>query len=170
TNEVTQQLVQFASVEQQLKTNDTLSALLSSAQASNLSNAVGFVGKTIVADGSSTMLSNGSAKWQVKLPRDARMATFTVTDAAGNVVWTEQKPMAAGANTYSWSGRTSAGALAPNGSYKLTVAAVDASGSQVTPSIEFSGVVEGVKIANGVTVLQIGEFNVPLDKVTSITR
>src|SRR6185295_28056 len=44
TNEFTQQLVQFASVEQQLQTNDTLGALLKSTQSATATNALGFVG------------------------------------------------------------------------------------------------------------------------------
>src|SRR5919112_1785150 len=44
TNQFTQQLVQFASVEQQLRSNETLSALLSSAKNSTTSNAANFIG------------------------------------------------------------------------------------------------------------------------------
>jgi flagellar basal-body rod modification protein FlgD len=49
TNQFTQQLVQFASVEQQLKTNDTLTALLSLSKATSTSNALSYVGSTITA-------------------------------------------------------------------------------------------------------------------------
>src|SRR5215207_4106736 len=62
TNQFTQQLVQFASVEQQLKSNDTLNALLTSVRASTASTAASFVGMTVTADGATTRLSGGTAE------------------------------------------------------------------------------------------------------------
>src|SRR5919112_533626 len=59
TNQFTQQLVQFASVEQQLKSNDTLNALLTSVRASTASTAASFVGMTVTADGATTRLTTG---------------------------------------------------------------------------------------------------------------
>src|SRR3978361_2166115 len=59
TNQFTQQLVQFASVEQQLKTNDTLSSLLTSSKASSTANAATYVGLKITADGATQNLSGG---------------------------------------------------------------------------------------------------------------
>src|SRR5207302_997015 len=50
TNQFTQQLVQFASVEQQLKTNDQLTSLVSLQQTAQSTQALGFVGKTAVVD------------------------------------------------------------------------------------------------------------------------
>src|SRR6478752_6989655 len=52
TNQFTSQLVQFAQVEQQLKVNDQLSALVKLQQTAQNSTALGFVGKTAVVDGS----------------------------------------------------------------------------------------------------------------------
>src|SRR3977135_1872419 len=48
TNQFTQQLVQFASVEQQLKTNDQLSSLIALQQMTQATQALNFVGKTAV--------------------------------------------------------------------------------------------------------------------------
>ena len=45
TNQFTQQLVQFAGVEQQLKTNDSLSQLVTLQQTTQATQALGFVGK-----------------------------------------------------------------------------------------------------------------------------
>src|SRR6056297_1046040 len=44
TNQFTQQLVQFASVEQQIKTNEALEALLTTSRAQNVATAASFVG------------------------------------------------------------------------------------------------------------------------------
>src|SRR3954454_5144610 len=48
TNQFTQQLVQFAGVEQQLKTNDQLASLLTLQQTAQSRQALGFVGKAAV--------------------------------------------------------------------------------------------------------------------------
>src|SRR6476620_1354947 len=57
TNQFTQQLVQFASVEQQIKQNTTLTALLTASKATTNTNALGFVGMEVTADGASTQLA-----------------------------------------------------------------------------------------------------------------
>src|SRR5215210_1805883 len=63
TNQFTQQLVQFAGVEQQLKTNDQLTSLVSLQQTAQSTQALGFVGKSAVVDGATTKLANGAATW-----------------------------------------------------------------------------------------------------------
>src|SRR5215213_10582288 len=62
TNQFTQQLVQFASVEQQIKSNDTLNALLTSSRSSIVSTAADFVGMQITADGATSELKNSRAE------------------------------------------------------------------------------------------------------------
>src|ERR1700760_3589524 len=63
TNQFTQQLVEFAGVEQQLKSNDQLSTLVSLQQTAQNTQALGFVGQTVSVDGSTQNLTNGSAAW-----------------------------------------------------------------------------------------------------------
>ncbi|MBN9064183.1 MAG: flagellar hook capping protein [Rhizobiales bacterium 65-9] len=170
TNQFTQQLVQFASVEQQLKSNDTLSALLTASQSTNLANATGFIGKTVTANGATAAMQDGSTKWNVNLPRAAKSVTLTVTDSNKNVVWTEQKSMSTGDNEYVWNGKTTTGQMAPAGDYNLTVTAVDATGASIKPSLAFSGVVDGVNVSNGATTLKIGDYAISLGQVTSVSR
>src|ERR671912_163758 len=52
TNQFTQQLVQFAGVEQQLKSNDQLKALLELEKTAQSTNALIYVGNTVAVDGS----------------------------------------------------------------------------------------------------------------------
>src|SRR3982750_424601 len=74
TNQFTQQLVQFASVEQQLKTNDQLSTLVSLQQTAQSTQALGFVGKTAVVDGSTATMTNASAKWNLGVPTNSNVS------------------------------------------------------------------------------------------------
>src|ERR1700680_4012778 len=60
TNQFTSQLVQFASVEQQLKTNDQLTTLVSLQQTAQPTQALQFLGDTVTVSGSSAVLSNAT--------------------------------------------------------------------------------------------------------------
>jgi flagellar basal-body rod modification protein FlgD len=82
TNQFTQQLVQFASVEQQLKTNDQLTTLVSLQQTAQSTQALTFVGKTAVVDGSTAALTNGSATWELGVPTNANV-TISIANSTG---------------------------------------------------------------------------------------
>ena len=58
TNQFTQQLVQFAQVEQQLKQNETLTALLSLSKSASTTNAMSFVGNRVTMDGATSQLKD----------------------------------------------------------------------------------------------------------------
>src|SRR5581483_6771445 len=63
TNQFTQQLVQFAQVEQQLKSNDQLSTLVSLQKTAQSTAAIDYIGKTVAVDGATTQLANSDAIW-----------------------------------------------------------------------------------------------------------
>jgi flagellar basal-body rod modification protein FlgD len=169
TNQFTQQLVQFASVEQQIKSNDTLNALLTSSKASIVSTASSFVGMNVAADGATTRLTDGKAEWRLNAPR-AASGTITIRDKDGNVVATETKPLTAGQQTYSWNGRTSTGVQAPPGDYTITVTGRDVAGQGVAIKSEITGRVDSVDMTGNEPVLVIGGVRVPLSSVKSINR
>src|SRR3954454_2600085 len=58
TNQFTAQLVQFAQVEQQLKSNDQLATLVSLQQTAQNSQALQFVGETVGVKGATAALSS----------------------------------------------------------------------------------------------------------------
>src|SRR5476649_2266547 len=63
TNQFTQQLVQFAQVEQQLKSNDQLSTLVSLQKTAQSTAALNFVGQTVAVNGGTAQLANSQATW-----------------------------------------------------------------------------------------------------------
>src|ERR687895_765063 len=63
TNQFTQQLVQFAQVEQQISMNTSLSTLIALQQATQTSAAMSFLGTTVEVEGSTTRLQGGQATW-----------------------------------------------------------------------------------------------------------
>jgi flagellar basal-body rod modification protein FlgD len=167
TNQFTQQLVQFAGVEQQLKQNETLTALLGVSKATTGASAIGFVGQTVTADGAATQLKDGKAEWKLNASKGGT-GTVTIKDSSGKVVYSGTKTLTAGDQTYSWDGKTSTGAAAPDGEYTITVDGKDISGAAITVKTEITGKVDGIDFSTTVPTLLIGAIKVPLDKVKSV--
>src|SRR3979409_435536 len=63
TNQFTQQLVQFAQVEQQMKSNDQLATLVSMDKTAPQTTALAYVGANVVVDGSTSNVTNGQGNW-----------------------------------------------------------------------------------------------------------
>jgi flagellar basal-body rod modification protein FlgD len=169
TNQFTQQLVQFASVEQQLKTNSSLDALVNINKTAQTTAALNFVGAQVTADGTTTQLKNGVATWNVTSPKPAS-AVISIIDQAGNTVWTDKQAMDTGLQTYVWNGRTSTGQLAPDGSYKIQITATDAAGGTVLTSTEYTGTVDGVDLTGAEPLLRIGTNYLTIAQVHSLQR
>lgn len=168
TNQFTQQLVQYAGVEQQLKSNDRLDSILGNAKSSSAASATGFIGQSITADGKATALKDGAARWTLTPARAATQATITISDAKGNVVATQTKALAAGAQTFAWDGRSSSGFTSANGTYTIKVDAVDATGTKITVDTKVSGTVDSVDLSGTEPVLLVGTSRVPVSTVQNI--
>jgi flagellar basal-body rod modification protein FlgD len=168
TNAFTQQLVQFSSVEQQLKTNEFLSALVQANTNSVQTNAVNYIGKTVSAEGVRSELVNGKAVWNFSLD-DAADTSVTIKDKNGNVVYTEQGELQAGVGQFTWDGKTSTGGKAPDGTYSISITGTNAEGKTVPITTEFTGVVTGVDFTGSEPVLLIGPTRVNLSGVRAIS-
>ncbi len=169
TNQFTQQLVQFAQVEQQLKQNETLTSLLSMSKSASTSSAMSFVGSRVTTDGATSRLKDSAAEWRIEAPRGGS-ATITIKNGAGSVVATEPLTLNAGAQTFKWNGRTSTGAAAPDGDYSIVIDAVDAQKNRIAVTTEVTGIVDGADFSGDTPVLIIGNTRTPLDKVKSVSR
>ena len=169
TNQFTQQLVQFAGVEQQIRSNENLEALVNLNKASQLSTAMNYVGATITADGATSALKSGVATWYVSAPRNAA-ATINISDSTGNVVFTHDTTREAGTNGFTWDGKMSNGQTAPEGQYTIKISAKDASGQGVNISTQFSGVVDAVDLSGSQPLLMVGTALISLDKVKAVQK
>lgn len=169
TNQFTQQLVQFAQVEQQLKSNAQLETLVSLQKTAQQTQALGFVGATVAVDGSTANLANGSAAWNFSVTKPAT-ATLTVTNSIGQTVYTGSYTVQAGLQAFAWDGRGNDGKLWPDGVYKLSVTATDASGQAVGVGTEVEGVVESVDLTQNPPLLSVGGQNYTLDRIKRVTR
>jgi flagellar basal-body rod modification protein FlgD len=169
TNQFTQQLVSFAGVEQQLRTNDSLEALIKLSKVGQDATALSFVGLNVTAEGSVSELRDGLAVWYLTSPSPAQ-ATISIQDQNGSTVFTETKTLDATTQAYQWNGRTSTGTLAPAGSYKIVINASDASGQTVAVGTSFSGVVDQVDVSGEEPLLLVGATLITMDQIRSVQR
>ena len=169
TNQFTQQLVEFASVEQSIQTNDNLEALRSLTTASTVTSAVSFVGKVVTASGDTTQLLNGTAAWSYTSPADSPEAKVTVTNSSGQVVFSQDMALQAGTNTITWDGRRTDGSLAPNGTYRISIDAKDADGKTIDVDTNIAGVVEAVDLTTAEPFLTVNGSNIKFSAVKSVS-
>jgi flagellar basal-body rod modification protein FlgD len=171
TNQFTQQLVEFAGVEQQLNLNTQMTSLISLQQAAQntqiVSEILKFVGTTVAVNGSTTPLSNGQAQWGFTTAAPAT-ATFTITDASGQTVYSKTSTVQAGNQSFTWDGKDNSGQKVPDGNYKLTVTATGADGKPVGVSTEVHGVVDSVDLTQTPPTLSIGGQNYTADQILRV--
>lgn len=169
TNQFTQQLVQFAQVEQQLKSNDQLATLVSLQQTAQTTQALGFVGATVAVDGSATQLTNSQAQWSFSVTKPST-ANVTIANSSGQTVYSGSYTVQAGMQNFKWDGRGNNGAQWPDGTYKISVTATDASGQSVGVSTEVEGVVDSVDLTQNPPVLSVNGQNFTLSQIKRVTR
>ncbi len=169
TNQFTQQLVQFAQVEQQMKSNDQLSTLVSLEQNAQATTALAYVGATVVVDGSTTALKNGNTSWSLNVSKPS-VATVTITDSTGQTAYTGTFSVNPGNQTFTWDGRGIDGKLWPDGNYTMKATGLDANKQPVGISTEVQAVVDSVDLTQNPPVLSINGQNYTLDKIKKIVR
>ena len=155
TNQFTQQLVEFAGVEQQMKTNDTLSTLVSLQQSAQTSQALSLVGATVVVNGTTAQLANGKAAWSLNATQPAT-ATITITAPSGQTVYTGTGAVNSGSQTYVWNGIGNDGTVWPAGNYTLTASAISANGQSTPITTQVEGQVTAIDLTQTPPALTIG--------------
>jgi len=168
TNQFTQQLVQFAGVEQQLKSNDQLKSLIDIEKSAQATQALIYVGNTVAVDGSTTQF-DGSATWNLKAPKGTN-ATVTITNSTGQTVYSGKFTLTDGNSSFVWDGKGNDGTQYPAGDYKLTATGTDSSGQNVAIASEVQGVVDSVDLTASPALLSIGGQNYTTDQIRRVVR
>ncbi|MBU6458382.1 MAG: flagellar biosynthesis protein FlgD [Bradyrhizobium sp.] len=168
TNQFTQQLVEFAGVQQQLNTNSSLATLVSLQQTAQSTQALGFVGKTAVVSGNTAALTNSTATWQLSVPT-ASTVNVTIASSTGQTVFTGSYSAAAGNNQpFEWHGQGNDGTHWPDGNYTLTATAKDAGGNTVGITSAIEGTVSSVDLTQSPPLLSIGGRTYTVSQIQSI--
>jgi len=170
TNQFTQQLVEFAGVQQQLNTNDSLATLVSLQQTAQSTQALGFVGKTAVVNGSTAGLTNGSATWELSIPTNSTL-NVTIASSNGQTVFSGSYPVTAGNNQpFVWNGQGSDGTQYSSGNYTMTATAKDASNNTVAVTTQVQGVVNSVDLTQSPPLLSINGSTYTVSQIQSIVN
>jgi flagellar basal-body rod modification protein FlgD len=168
TNQFTQQLVEFAGVQQQINTNDSLATLVSLQQTAQSSQALQFVGKTAVVKGSTATLTNSEATWELNIP-SASNVNISIANSSGQTVFTNTFAAAEGNNqVFNWNGLGTDGTQNPDGNYTLTATAKDSSGNSVGVATSVAGIVSSVDLTQSPPLLSIGGQTFTVNQVQSI--
>jgi len=170
TNQFTQQLVQFASVEQQLKTNDQLSSLIALQQSTQATQALTFVGKTAVVDGSTASLVNSASTWVLNVPSTGTM-DVNITNSSGQTVFSGSYSVTAGKDkVFNWNGQGNDGSQLPSGNYTLNATMPDSTGTAVGVSTQIQGVVDSVDLTQSPPLLSIGGQTYTINQIKSVVN
>jgi flagellar basal-body rod modification protein FlgD len=168
-NQFTQQLVQFSQVEQQIQTNTNLSSLISQGSTMSAAYATSYLGKMVSVTNGQASLQDGAANWTYTLGANAAEANFTITNAAGRVVFTGPAgDKNAGTHGFAWNGKDNNGNTLPDGAYKLNVTAAAADGSKVTSSVASAGMVSQIDMTGGAPQFVIGNMQVSLAEIAAV--
>ena len=168
TNQFTQQLVQFATVEQQLKTNDQLASLIALQQTTQASQALTFVGKNAVVDGSTAALSNSKATWVLDVPSTGTM-NVNITNSSGQTVFSGNYSVTTGKDQpFNWNGQSNDGSLLADGKYTLHATMPDSSGTAMSINTQVQGVVDSVDLTQSPPLLSIGGQTYTIDQIRRV--
>jgi flagellar basal-body rod modification protein FlgD len=163
TNTFTSQLVQYASVEQQINTNSSLGKLIEATQSNTVLQSSSLVGKQVRVAGDHAPLQDGQATLQFTSPT-AQTVSLGIYSDSGVKLRDATIKASAGDNSWSWDGRDSAGNKVADGSYKIV--AVDGSGTTLTTTA--TGTVTGVARTGSTVNLSLGALSTAIDNVQSV--
>lgn len=169
--EFTSQLVQFASVEQQIATNDNMEKLLQIENSVLASTVVGFIGSEVTADiGGQLPLQNGEAKFEYTLTNSAANVVMTISDANGRIVFTKAGATSPGTHEVTWDGKDGNGQAMPDGAYNVSITPIAFPGSTISHTSRVKAVITGVSMANGTTTMEANDVPIPLEKIETVRK
>ncbi|SDT49745.1 flagellar hook assembly protein FlgD [Bradyrhizobium canariense] len=169
TNQFTQQLVEFAGVQQQLNTNDSLATLVSLQQTAQSTQALGFVGQTAVVSGNTAALVNSQATWDLSVPANSDV-NISIAASNGQTAFSGTYNVTKGDNQpFVWNGMGSDGTTQwPAGNYTLTATAKDSSGNDVAITTAIQGAVSSVDLTQSPPLLTINGQTYTVNQIQSI--
>lgn len=165
-----QQTVQMTGVQQQLLTNNLLTALVGKSDG-GLNEASGMLGKTITALTNEAVLKDGAASWNYEIGSDAKEFTIEVLNANDKVVYTEKMAngQTRGEHSFNWDGKMDGTtATAADGKYKLKITSKNADGGATSWSIYRTGTATNISTKTGEVMVTIGGVNVKASDILGI--
>lgn len=168
TDTYTQQLAQYAQIEQTVQQSGTLTQILGQLSTQNITQASGLIGRSVVFSTPVSGLGPSPASWTYAPSRNVRSLVATISDASGNAVSSRTIDPADTSGRLSWDGTMANGQTAPAGSYTLSFTATDASGNAVPVTVNGVGLVDAVTQTNGAIALSVNGATMPLSSLLRV--
>lgn len=165
------QMAQFSSLAGISEMNTTLKAIADKLGGSSLNDALNYVGKTVLVEGSVAYpRTTGGLAGAVSLADDATNVTVTITDGAGKTLKTiEMGAQAEGAVAWDWDGTTETGDPAGDGPFQVKVTASNGEGMVKAQPLVWAPVSTVAMGSDGQPVLTLpGIGNVPVSAVWQV--
>jgi flagellar basal-body rod modification protein FlgD len=170
TDQFTQQLVEFASVQQQIDTNTNMQTLISLQQTAEATSAMQFLGANVTLTGATaTLAANSPAAWSLNSPSPAT-GNVTITNSGGQTAYSGTVSLSTGSQSYSWNGQGNNGVTWPAGQYTLAITATNANGQAVTVSTQVQGTVSGINTSQNPPTVTVGGQSYPISSIQSINN
>lgn len=169
--EFTSQLVQFASVEQQIYQNSNLEKMLNLQETSQISSMVDFIGNQVEYFSQDLPLANGLAEFSYVMPAGVANGSINIANSNGLNVFYADADTSAGKHTVHWDGVDKNGQQLSDGTYTLLVTGQDSSGNLVEIEHLVVGPVTGAGVDDGIVKLFInGTETIEQDKILSVRK
>lgn len=167
TNEFTSQLVQFASVEQQINTNKSLTELISLTQSGQVLQSSAMVGRQVEVASEKLALQNGNAAVKFTAPADGQVAVAVYSDS-GQKLADGVVNATRGSNQWTWNGVSGSGTTVRDGAYRVAVTGSGADGTAVALPFTVLGTATGVTQKGNGIELQLGGLAVDFSAVKAV--
>lgn len=162
------QLVQFSQVEQSINTNKNLEKLLSLQQGNLISVGLGYIGRTVEANGEISPLVDAKAEFSYTLNQNAAASTIAIADADGRVVFSSTGETSAGRHNFVWDGLDNNGDALPDGVYRFVVSALNKNAEQIGTTTTATAKVTGIENGENGLLLLFGDVKVSFEKIISV--
>jgi flagellar basal-body rod modification protein FlgD len=169
-NAFTQQLVMYSQVEQQIDTNTNLKSLISQGTANAGTMAAAYLGKKVSVTNGNASLLGGAANWTYNLGAESSATTLNITDSKGRTVFSTTGETDAGNHTFAWDGKDANGNQLDDGTYTLTVAAIDSANNKITTSVASAGTVGQIDMTGGTPKLVVGTMELDISDIAALAN
>lgn len=164
--EFTNQLVQFANVEQQIAQSSKLDDLIGQQRTAITQTALSHIGLSVDVEGDSFVFGEEPVSLGVSFDRPAKEAALFIADSTGTALRKLDVPKDSGTHSVTWDGTDNDGNAVEPGRYYLAFSAVDPDGTPINDAVTIvPGYVEGVTIDGGEPNLIVNGSATPLSKV-----
>lgn len=169
TNQMTNQLVQFASVEQQISMNQNLQRMLALEQASQLTASAPLIGRNVEVEAEQISLQGGVGTLKLPAAGASQTALVTIRGSGDRIIRQETVQLGTAPKTWTWNGRDTDGTTMPNGAYKVSVTGSGAGGRTEALPFTTIGTVTGAERVGGDVKLLLGQLQVSFDRLRSVS-